>query len=215
MLDSWFGPVKTGQPRHTNGRFSEKHGSQAEISLNDPPASYGASGRDVLRFAAQRHGARWKTEQEREHVIDEYTAEFVLARHSATGGTYRRHPDDSAHRAWCQSATRSTEELAAVLLHEEDPEYHIAVLDHPNVTPAMVHYAAHHRDARVARHAIRHDRIPMHALVAVRDRYRRAAAHARAKHTAESWAPAQEHWVWLERRERETAELANERLMQG
>lgn len=116
---------------------------------------------------------------------------------------------------WCQSATRSTEELAAVLLHEEDPDYHIAVLNHPNVTPAMVHYAAHHRDARVARHAIRHGRIPMHALVAVRDRYRRAAAHARAKHTAESWAPAQEHWVWLERRERETAELANERLMQG
>lgn len=215
LLDSWFGSGRAGQPRHTDGRFAPSAGTHPEVSLNETPADYGATGRDVLRYAAVQHGARWRTEAERQLVIDNYTAEFAVAEIASSATRYARHPNDVAHQQWCDDRARTNPELAKVLLCEDDPSFYMAVLSRPGILPAMVHFSAQHRDAGVARHAIRHDRISMHALLAVRDRYRRSAERARARHAAETWPPAQEHWAWLAERDSATAELAEQRLLVG
>lgn len=161
------------------------------------------------------HGVRWTTADERQQVIDEYAAEYAVAGIASQAREYIRHPSDDEHKKWCASPERGIPELAKVLMHEEDPGFFLAVLARPDITPAMAHYAATHRDAAVARHAIRHDRISMGALLAVRDRYRRSAARAHAKRSAEHWPPAREHWTWLHERELETAAHAEERLFTG
>lgn len=215
LLDSWFGPVGAGQPRHTDGRYARKDGTLPEVSLNETPADYGATGRDVLRYAAVQHGVSWRTERERQQVIDDYTAEFAVATMASSATRYTRHSNDASHRQWCEDVRRTGPELAKVLLHEDDPSFYMAVLARHDIPPALVHFSAQHRDAGVARHAIRHDRISMRALLAVRDRYRQSAERARARHAAEGWPPAQEHWAWLAARESETAELAESRLLRG
>lgn len=215
LLDTWFGPIRPEQPRHANGRFAHAQGSPAEVSLNETPADYGATGRDVLRYAAVQYGVRWASPAERQQVIDDYTAEFAVAAMASSVLHYVRHQNDAAHQRWCEDARRTDPELAKVLLHEDDPSFYMAVLSRPGILPAMVHFSAQHRDAGVARHAIRHDRISMHALLAVRDRYRRSAERARARHAAETWPPAQEHWAWLAERDSATAELAEQRLLVG
>lgn len=215
QFDSWFDSPRTRQPRTTDGRYSHKQGTAPEISLNETPAGYGATGRDVLRYAVLRHGVRWRTLEERQHVIDEHTAEFAVAVIASHTHSYVRHPHDEMHQRWCAERRRTIPELANVLLHEEDPGFFMTVLSRPDIPSEMAHFSAHHLDADVARRAIHHENISMQALVAVRNRYRRRTEQALARHRAEPWPPAQEHWAWLAERESVTASMAERRLLCG
>ena len=120
-LETWFGRTRSGQPRHTDGRFTHREGTLPEVSLNETAADYGATGRDVLRYAAVQYGIRWASTAERQQVIDDYTAEFAVAAIAASATRYTRHQNDAAHQRWCEDARRTDPELAKVLLHEDDP----------------------------------------------------------------------------------------------